>query len=149
VTKPFGALALCFLLGCSTAPRPHAPGAAVPAVRVFERNLLRPSPRRNCAINIVREKGVKGSGLSLYLDGQRIARMSAGEAITIYPPPGRHLLTARPLFSPLVTKQLLLEPGDTTTIRIIDQAGNFELRTADRAWLDSIGRAYRSLVHRL
>ena len=146
MTRHLGVLAMCCLVGCSTAPRPHAPGSPVPTARIYERDLLRPSRQRNCAVTIVREKGVKGSGLSLYLDGQHIARLSAGEVITVYPRPGRHFLTARPLFSPLVSKQIFLQPGDKTTIRIVDRSGNFELITAERAWLDTIGRAYRSLA---
>lgn len=95
----------------------------------------------------MREPGVIGSGLNLNLDGDQIARISSGEVMTVYVKPGRHLLTARPLFSPPATQRLMLQKGDATTIRIIDRDGNFELKTAARTSPNSIGRAYRSLVH--
>lgn len=98
-------------------------------------------------MTILREPGVPGHGLNIYLDGDQLARIASGEALTVYVRPGHHLLAVRPLFSPVAAKRLFLENGDKTTIRVIDQNGNFELRIADRAWLDSIGRAYRSLVH--
>ncbi len=83
----------------------------------------------------------------MYLDGNELARIAAGEAVTVYLRPGRHLLAARPLFSRVAVHRLFLEKGDKVTVRVIDRNGNFELRTADRAWLNSIGKAYHSLVH--
>lgn len=119
----------------------------MPRARRFAQSLAKPSPKRNCAITVVREPGVLGAGLNLSLDGDELARIAAGEVLTIYVRPGHHLISARPLFSPVAAKRLLLEKHDKITIRIIDRDGNFELRTADRAWLGSIGNADRSLVH--
>lgn len=90
---------------------------------------------------------MEGVGFNLYLDGEEIARIAAGEAMTVYVKPGRHLLTAGPLFSPPATKRLMLQKREATTIRIIDRDGNFELKTAERTWFDSIGSADRSLGH--
>lgn len=143
----FLACACLGLLACAHHPATRAGRATVPPGRRFDSSLLKPSATRSCAVTIVREPGVRGSGLNLYLDGDELARIASGEAITAYLKPGRHLLAARPLFSPVAVKRLFLEKGDKVAIRIIDQDGNFELRTADRAWLDSIGKAYQSLLH--
>ncbi len=84
-------------------------------------------------IHIVRELGVSGSRLNVYLDGNQIARISAGEAMTLYVKPGRHLLSVRPLFSPPASRRLILIKGDATTIRITDRTGKFELKPAHRS----------------
>lgn len=135
------------LLGCAQGPSRHSARATVPPSRRFDVSLWKPSPVRSCAVSIVREPGVPGGGLNLFFDGEELARIASGEALTIYVKPGHHLLAARPLFSPVAAKRLFLEKGDRTTIRIIDRDGNFELRTADSAWLASLGKAYHSLVH--
>lgn len=140
-------LACLGLFGCAQHPIPHRSGSTVPSGRRFAPSLLKSSPKRNCAITVVREPGVLGAGLNLYFDGNELARISAGETLTIYVQPGHHLLSARPLFSPVATKRLLLGKHENITIRIIDRDGNLELRTADRGFADSIANAYHSLVH--
>jgi hypothetical protein len=135
------------LLGCASHSH-RAPQPKVPAARRFESYLLKPSHRRNCPITIVRERGVAGSGLNVYLDGEQIARMAAGEAHTIYVSPRWHLLSVRPLFSPPATKRLEPENGRPITVRIIDRNGNFELVVADRAWLAKFGRTVSEWANR-
>src|SRR5438105_3210874 len=92
-------LILLFPLGCA-APSPDTSQRRVPAARRFTGELSRPSHRRTCALTITREKGVSGRGLNLFLDGNQIARISAGESITVYVKPGRHSISLKPLFSP-------------------------------------------------
>ncbi len=126
------------LVGC-VSPAPRVSRSTVPSDRRFESALLKPSARRNCSITVVREKGVPGSGINLYLDGNQIARMAAGEALTVYVSPRRHLLSVRPLFSPPATLRLVPRPDNPITVRIVDRNGKDELMIADRAWLASFG----------
>lgn len=130
------ALALSFM-SCASPARQ----STVPSGRRYESALLKPSSRRSCPITIVREKGVPGSGLNLFLDGNQIARMAAGESLMIYVTPRRHLLSIRPLFSPTATKRLEPRPGHPITVRIVDRNGHDELVIADRAWLNSFGHS--------
>jgi hypothetical protein len=140
-------LAALSLVGCATNSR-HAVGHKVPAGRRFETSLLKPSSRRNCPITIVREPGVAGSGLNLFLDGDQIARISAGESLTIYVSHRWHLLSARPLFSPAATKRIQPVKGQPMTVRIVDRNGNFEFIVADRAWLARFGRSVKTWANR-
>ncbi len=134
------------LLGCSTRPfaRPHY--TSVPAARRFEPSLLKPSHRRVCAVTLIRERGVEGSGLNLYLDHIQIARISSGEVMTIYVKPGRHLLAAGELFRPRASRRLVLQKGEATAIRVVDRDDGFEFKSAESNWRDSLGRSYRPRV---
>lgn len=53
--------------------------------------------------------------------------------MTVYVKPGRHLLSAGQLFGRPASRRLMLQKGDATTIRILDRAGNFELKTTRRS----------------
>lgn len=145
--KTFLLLLALSLVGCAT-HSPHKVTPKVPAGRRFETSLLKPSARRKCAVTIVREPGVAGSGLNLYLDGDQIARISAGESLTIYVSHRGHLLSARPLFSPAATKRIEPEIGRPLTVRIVDRNGNFEFVVADRAWLARFGRTMKNWADR-
>ena len=138
--------ALLFLLGCSTAPAPDTTRNRVPAERRFESALLRPSHRRSCALTVTREKGVSERGLNVRLDGERIARMAAGESLTVYVKPGHHYIDVKPLFSPSAGRVCVLGKGGSASLRILDRNGNYELRPAQGAWLDTIERSVRSLT---
>ena len=137
--------ALLFLFGCSTAPLSDATQHRVPAERRFDSAHLRPSHRRNCALTITRENGVSARGLNVFLDGERIARMAAGESITVYVKSGHHHVGVKPLFSPSVGRICILSKGGSASLRILDRNGNYELQPAQGAWLDSIERSVRSL----
>jgi hypothetical protein len=127
-------LALFAFAGCTSQAHRHSQ-PEVPPGRRYESALLHPTSRRNCVVTIVREPGVAGPGLNLYLDGNQIARISAGEALTIYVTPHSHVLSARPLFSPSVARRIDPVKDQPVTVRIIDRNGNYELVIADRAWL--------------
>ncbi|MGI8435655.1 MAG: hypothetical protein ACR2NX_01940 [Chthoniobacterales bacterium] len=71
------------LVGCAQHQPRRVAHAPVPPGRRFDSTLVKPSATRNCAVTIVREPGVRGSGLNLYLDGNELARVAAGEAITV------------------------------------------------------------------
>ncbi|HEY2799823.1 MAG TPA: hypothetical protein VGI85_04460 [Chthoniobacterales bacterium] len=132
------------LLGCASYPA--GPGNSVPAARRFESELLQPSPERNCALTIMREVGGSGPAVDFYLDGDRVARVAAGEMITFFVRPGRHQLDLRPLSSPRVERLLTLQKGDEIAVRIIDRNGNYELRMAEPGWQKSIGSTFQSQV---
>jgi hypothetical protein len=125
--------------GCATKwfshPRPPHPA---PAAHRFETYLFKPSARRNCSITVVREAGVSGAGLTVYLDSDRVARLGAGDAMTVYVKAGMHLVTLRPLFSPSVHARIVARRDEPAALRIIDRNGNYELRVASRSWLASI-----------
>ena len=133
------------LFACSTAPSADETESRVPAERRFEPALLRPSHRRNCELTIIREKGASARGLNIFLDGARIARMAAGESLTVYVKPGHHYVGVKPLFSPSTGRVCVLGKGESAGLRILDRNGNYELIAAEGAWLDSIGRSVRSL----
>ena len=135
------------LVSC-TAHSHRDAGPAVPSHRRYETSLLKPSARRNVRLTIAREKGVAGSGLNLYLDGNELARIAAGEALTVYVSPRRHVVTARPLFSPSASMHIEPKPHQPMTLRIIDRNGNFQFVIADRAWLSSVGRSVESWTRR-
>ncbi|MBA3961684.1 MAG: hypothetical protein H0X40_07270 [Chthoniobacterales bacterium] len=126
------ALALLCLTGCATSRTTPPPRTSVPAARRFESYLLKPSHRRTCPVTIVREPGVAGSGLNLFLDGDQIARVTVGEVMTVYLKPGRHLLVAKPLFSPPANVRLQLRSGGATTVHITDRDGNFAMKAVVR-----------------
>ncbi|MGI8431603.1 MAG: hypothetical protein ACR2MW_04835 [Chthoniobacterales bacterium] len=126
------------LMSCASHAR-RTSRSTVPSDRRYESALLKPSSRRNCPITVVREKGVSVSGLNLYLDGNQIARVAAGESLTVYVTPRRHQLSIRPLFSPPSTLRLVPRPGDPITVRIVDRNGKDELMIAHRGWLASLG----------
>lgn len=86
-------------------------------------------------------------GLNVYLDGERIARMAAGESITVYVESGRHYVAVKPLFSPATVRVCKLSKGRSARLRILDRNGNYELLPAQGAWLDSIGRSVRSFAN--
>lgn len=146
MTRFLPLILILLLAGCATHPAKRAPMNSVPAARRFESKLLRPSAKRNCALTLVREAGVKGYGLNVYLDGELAARISAGEMITLFVRPGKHQLSAHPLFSPAIGKRLRLEKGERVVVRIIDRNGNFEFKIAEPAWLQSIGQTFQSQV---
>ena len=140
-------LAFLSLLGCSSPHSPRVTQQAVPAGRRFEPQLLHPTARRSCALTISREKDIKGSGLNLFLDGEQIARIKAGETVTLYVAPGRHRLSAKPLFSPAISQPLVLEKEEPAKIRIIDQDGNFQFLTYGGPWYASLERSFQELIH--
>ena len=130
------AVVLLCSVGCSTRS-PVQKNYTVPPGRTFDGSVLRPSPKRNCAITIVRESGVIGSGLNIYLDGNQLARMNAGESITACVKPGRHRVSLRPLFSPSSGKLLVLKARDKAALRVVDRDDNFQLQIVGRDWLAS------------
>ncbi len=134
-------------MSCAAHSRRTA-GRAVPSGRRYETSLLKSSPRRNVRLTIVREKGVAGSGLNLHLDGNDLARIAAVEALTIYVSPRRHVVTARPLFSPAASLRIEPKKNQPMTLRIIDRNGNFQFVIADRAWLSSVGRSVETWARR-
>ncbi len=138
-------LVLLSLVGCSSQPTPRVARQPLPARRNFEPHLLKSSPRRSCAITVTREQGVKGAGLNLFLDGDQIARIAAGESVTVHVAPGRHRLGVKPLFSPPVRQLLVLEKDETVKLRVIDRDDNFRFIPEGGPWLASLGRSF-SLV---
>lgn len=140
-------LAFLSLLGCSPSHPPRVTQQAVPAGRRFEPHLLKATVRRSCALTISREEGIKGSGLNLFLDGEQIARIKAGETVTVYATPGRHRLSARPLFSPAISQPLVLEKEEPAKIRIIDQGGNYQFVPYGGPWYASLGHSFQELIH--
>jgi hypothetical protein len=137
-------LAFLPLLSCSTQHAPRVVSRPVPAARNFEPQLLKSSHRRSCAITVARENGVKGAGLNLYLDNEQIARIAAGESVTVHVTPGRHRLSVKPLFSPPVGQLLVLEKGDTVKMQIIDQDENYRFMPMGGPWYASIGRSFQT-----
>ncbi len=137
--------ALVLLAGCSTTHSRDNTQYRVPAERRFESALLRSSHRRSCAVTITREKGMPARGLNVYLDGERIARMAAGESMTAYVKPGRHRVAVKPLFSPVAGRVCNLSKGESARLRILDRNGNYELLPAQGVWLASLEHSVRSL----
>ena len=135
---------LLFPLGCST-PAPDITQHPVAAERRFEPALLRPSHRRSCALTITREKGVPARGLNVFLDGEQLARIAAGELITVYVKPGRHSVGVKPLFSPPAKRVCVLSKGESASIRILDRNGKDELDPTQGPWLGSIEHPVHSL----
>lgn len=89
---------------------------------------------------------MKGYGLNVYLDGELAARIAAGEMITLFVRPGKHQLSAHPLFSPAIGRRLKLEKGKRVVVRIVDRNGNFQFILAEPEWLKSIGQTFQSQV---
>lgn len=81
VTRRALPLVLLALAGCASRRMPQN---HIPASRRFESSLLHRSHNRTCALTIMTEAGGDGTGLSLYLDGNQLARIKAGEALTVY-----------------------------------------------------------------
>lgn len=138
-------IVLFVFAGCAAQHPPVTAGNTVPAPHRYQSNLLQPSPDRDCAIRIAREADVKGAGVNVYLDGSEVLRIAAGETITLYLRPGQHALAVRPLFSPEVTRVLDLKHDTEVGLQLIDRNGNFEFKTAQFAWLDSVGHSFASL----
>ncbi len=54
-------------------------------------------PRENAGILVIRrDKGLLGSGCKkyLYIDGERVADLKAGEGVTLYVTPGEHIISS-------------------------------------------------------
>ncbi len=139
-------LAILPLLGCSTVHSPRVTQQPVPRARNFEPQLLKSSQRRSCAITITRENGVKGAGLNLYLDNEQIARIAAGESVTIHVKPGHYRLSVKPLFSPDVGQRLVVEKGETVRLQIIDHDDNYRFIPMGGPWYASIGRSFQTFA---
>ena len=132
------------LFGCSTQPAVRVVRHPVPPARNFEPQLLKSSQRRSCVITVTREDGIKGAGLNLYLDGEQIARIAAGESVTVHVRPGRHRLSVKPLFSPAVGQVLVVEKGETVRLQIFDRDDNYRFIPMGGPWYASIGRSFQT-----
>ena len=118
--------AVSLLAGCATGPVPPAERRGVPAAHVFAAALLTPSPERSARFTIVRDRGYvgAGAGIDAFIDGQRIARLAATEAVTIYTTPGRHILGARFSYGPVgpAEREFVADAQRPLTIRIFTEA---------------------------
>lgn len=139
-------LAIFPLLGCSTVHSPRVTKNPVPPARNFEPQLLKSSQRRSCVITVTREDGVKGAGLNLYLDNEQIARIAAGESVTIHVTPGHHRLSVKPLFSADIGQRLVIEKGETVRLQIIDRDDSYRFIPLGGPWYASIGRSFQTFA---
>jgi len=123
---PATVFALALLTSCATGPVRPAERHSVSPSSVFAHSLLTPSADRSARFTIVRDRGYTGSaaGIDAFIDGQRIARLSAAEAVTIYTTPGRHMLGARFSWGPVgpAEREFTADPQRPLTVRIFTEA---------------------------
>ena len=115
------------LVGCTTETKPGT-ATAVPSDKIFQPALLTPSGARNVPLTVTRDTGIIGMGSSVVLlvDGKEVAKLGAGQVVTIYVTPGQVVLELRHGFyrrqypetiAPRTPKRYRLE--------IMDMAGPF------------------------
>jgi hypothetical protein len=72
------------------------------------------------------------AGIDVFIDGQKIARLAATEAVTIFATPGRHVLAARFSWGPIgpAERDFVADPQKPLTIRVFTQgnASSLDLR---------------------
>jgi hypothetical protein len=83
----------CILSGCAT--QPASEYRPVPPARLLTTHFLEPSPD-SAAIDIRRDAGAmnKGCQVRVSLDSKLIAWLRPAEHVTLYPPAGRHVISA-------------------------------------------------------
>lgn len=90
-------LVIIFITGCSTKPISTDKAENVPGNRIWDKTITKKTDDSGTII-IKRDSGLLGSpcATSIYLDGNPIADINTREKITIYPNPGRYVLSAKP-----------------------------------------------------
>jgi hypothetical protein len=126
ITLSILVLVCALLTSCATGPVRPAERHPVSPSRVFAHSLLTPSADRSARFTIVRDRGYTGSaaGIDAFVDGQRIARLAAAEAVTIYTTPGRHMLGARFSWGPVgpAEREFTADPQRPLTVRIFTES---------------------------
>jgi len=119
----FGVLALT-ATGCWAAPITKESGTPVPAARIYQPELIAPGPGRTASVTFLRDTGIVGSGCihKIFLGGQAVFGMRAGEYHTLYLAPGQHAfaLELEGTFCPKVSTShsAVLAAGAEETYRI-------------------------------
>ncbi len=121
------------LAACSTTPTSVGQRRPVPAQRVHDHSLMSSSPQRSSRLTITRDQGYTGSltGIDVFLDGHRVARVAIGESITIYATAGEHLVGAKYSWGPVgpAEQAVTLSAVSPKYVRItIDQSGNLGVK---------------------
>jgi len=82
------------LAGCATTPIPLVDAKPVPPNRIFTQTSI--SARDTSSITVVRDIGYLGAGcdFGFYLDGRLVARLAAGERLSLDVSPGEYILGA-------------------------------------------------------
>ena len=108
-------------------PAPVAEHRPIPQKRIFDSTRLEPSHRRSCALTITRDQEPigAGAGLDVFVDRQRLARLVAGESITVYAARGRHYVGIKPPFDSSAETDCMLSSGHPTQVRISDRGGDY------------------------
>lgn len=88
-----GALALVLLVGCATSPVPNAQAVSAPADRVLTHQDDLPGAGK---ITVIRDSGFLGSGCyaTIFLNGDRAAKLDPKEKATFILPPGEWVVGA-------------------------------------------------------
>ena len=106
------------LAGCATHLVPMSETTAVPKVRIFAADLTTPANGRQ-RVTVVRNSGALFAGgvsVDVLVDGERTAAVRTGEALTLYVPPGEHLLTTK--VAGITASVPLMVPGRFPIYRI-------------------------------
>ena len=131
-----GALIVILVLtSCATKPVLESERRSVARDRIINSVLLAPSQERTAKFIITRDAGYTGSltGIDVFLEGDRIARLATKESITIFATPGRHLVGARyswgSSISPPAEREFVADRKKACRIRVtIDPSGDIDLK---------------------
>jgi len=132
--KILTALALISLAGCATSPVPSAQAIKAPADRVLAYQVALQS---SGALTVIRDSGFMGSGCyaTIFLNGERAAKLAPEEKATFILPPGEWVVGAAlegaGLCGPLNEKRT-----ETETILKQGQEKYFRVFSAPESGLD-------------
>ncbi len=128
----------------------------MPASRLFAPELLTRTSTSPAKLTLTRDSCYTGSatGIDVFLDGRRFARIAAGESITIFCSPGQHLIGARYSWGPVAPaeKEFTFSADVPKSARVtIDQAaiwmlsrrvGYFDIRRSNQSMQADAGPLY-------